>query len=56
MRALLGSVSWLAFGVPMRKEPNQKFTNLWKQSWDLATVEAYQYGEPVPVPNAARLI
>jgi len=56
MRALLGSVSWLAFGVPMRKEPNQKFTDMWKPGWDLATLEAYEYGGAVLVPNAARLI
>jgi len=56
MKALLGSVCWLAFGVPMRREASQKFTDMWKPGWDLATLEAYEYGDSVPVPNAARLI
>ena len=50
--ALVAGASFMALGVPMRREPNQRFTDMYKPGWDLATIEAYQYGDAVPVPNA----
>lgn len=58
MNALLASVSWLAFGVPMRREANQRFVDLWKPGYALESIPGdmvgFLSGEPM-FPNAKKL-